>query len=142
MKRRLLSIDGLAPERDGYSNVFLRKSEAKGCKNEKRYKCKRKKSEKERQKGRMKRRVDKEVLRVSDGCDHAADIGSNCLKDNYSWKITLLIRNAENKNGERDKSQQRDVVCHNHGGEKRKGNKKKADLSESRYFRKKKVCAP
>lgn len=74
----------------------------------------------------------KKILRVADRRDHAADVGGDSLEDNDTWEMSFFARNAEGKNGERYKCQQRNIVRHDHGGEEGKGNKKEAKLPESR----------
>lgn len=76
----------------------------------------------------MKRRVYKKVLRVADGRNHAADIGGDSLQDDDSREMPFFVCDAEGENGERNKRQQRNIVCHNHGGKEGESNKKETKL--------------
>ena len=141
MEQRLASLNRLASKRNGHADVFSGKSQANGRKNEERCKREGEKGEEKLQEGRLERRIYKKILRVANRRDHAADIGGDGLKDDDSREMAFFVRDAEGKNGEWNKCQQRDIVRHNHGGEEGEGNKKKAKLPESRDFREKAIRA-
>ena len=93
MEQRLASLNWLASKRNGHMDVFSGESQANSRKNEQRCKREGEQGEEKLQEGRLERRVYKKILGVANGCDHAADIGGDGLKDELIaplWSLKKL----------------------------------------------------
>ena len=59
-------------------------------------------------------RIKEQILRVSERCEHSAEVGGDILHDEGKRHVIFFSRRCKHKISERQKRQQRHVVCNQH----------------------------
>ena len=63
-------------------------------------------------------RIEEQILRISERRKHAAEVGGDILHDEGKRHVLFFSRRCKHKISERQKRQQRHVVCDQHGADK------------------------
>ena len=85
-------------------------------------------------------RVQVEVLRVADRCEHAAEVGCDSHEDEREHECPSVIEALQDRDGEGNECYQRDVVREEHRHDEREYRKKQTDASGCREFTEQAVC--
>ena len=70
-----------------------------------------------------------QILRITEGSEHTAEVGGDVLHDEYECGVLLFAARGQRKPAERQEGNERHVVGHDHGAEIRHENEREGDAA-------------